>query len=71
MVTVTKEEPVAVKLSEYITFGALLLSVTLALWISITQMNHVTVAYDCRIVEISPDIPAEVKERCRRLMGKK
>lgn len=23
--------------------------------------------YDCRIAEISPDIPLEVKEECRRL----
>lgn len=27
----------------------------------------VVVTYDCRIAEISPDIPPAVKEKCRRL----
>jgi hypothetical protein len=26
------------------------------------------VKYDCRIAEISPDVPVNVKEECRRLM---
>ena len=30
---------------------------------------HGPVTYDCRLVEISPDIPPEVKEQCRRLQG--
>ena len=29
--------------------------------------KHGTVAYDCRIAEISPDFPPDVKEQCRRL----
>jgi len=27
--------------------------------------------YDCRVAEISPDYPQEVKEQCRRLMENK
>jgi len=29
--------------------------------------KHGTVVYDCRISEISPDFPIEVKEQCRKL----
>ena len=32
--------------------------------------THVAVRYDCRIAEISPDIPAEVKEKCRKKLFK-
>lgn len=28
---------------------------------------HRVVTYDCRIAEISPDVPTAVKEKCRRL----
>ena len=28
------------------------------------------VGYDCRIAEISPDIPVAVKEECRKLKAK-
>ena len=28
--------------------------------------NHNVMVYDCRMVEISPDIPPAVKEECRR-----
>jgi len=34
------------------------------------QPKHVTMQYDCRIAEISPDVPMVVKEKCRRLMEK-
>ena len=29
--------------------------------------HHGTVVYDCRMAEISPDFPNEVKEQCRKL----
>ena len=29
--------------------------------------SHGVVRYDCRIAEISPDIPVQVKEECRKL----
>lgn len=31
------------------------------------NMDHRTVRYNCDIAEISPDIPLEVKEQCRKL----
>lgn len=31
------------------------------------NMDHKTVRYNCDIAEISPDIPLEVKEQCRKL----
>ena len=32
--------------------------------------THVVVRYDCRIAEISPDVPAVVKEKCRKKLFK-
>jgi hypothetical protein len=32
--------------------------------------THVVVRYDCRIAEISPDVPAAVKEKCRKKLFK-
>jgi hypothetical protein len=29
--------------------------------------THSVVAYDCRLAEISPDFPIQVKEQCRKL----
>ena len=31
----------------------------------------IEVVYDCRLAEASPDFPASVKERCRKLMQPK
>jgi hypothetical protein len=33
--------------------------------------KHGTVVYDCRLAEISPDFPTEVKEQCRKLNSQK
>jgi len=30
--------------------------------------DHTKVFYDCRVAEISPDIPSQVKEECRKQM---
>ena len=32
-----------------------------------TLPRHGTVVYNCSIAEISPDIPVEAKEQCRKL----
>jgi hypothetical protein len=45
------------------TFSIILVVLVLAFWPS--SKGHV-IAYDCRIAEISPDIPLEVKEACRK-----
>ena len=40
-----------------------------ALWkIGNEPATHVEVMYDCRLAEISVDYPAEVKQKCRKLM---
>jgi hypothetical protein len=33
--------------------------------------KHGVVVYDCRLAEISPDFPIEVREQCRKASGKK
>jgi len=33
--------------------------------------DNTVVKYDCRLAEISPDFPQEVKTQCRKLMEKK
>jgi hypothetical protein len=40
-----------------------------AFWVLIFSLmpKHNVVAYDCRLSEISPDFPIEVKEQCRKL----
>jgi len=45
----------------------LLLTCVVILIFSNFAQNHSTVVYDCRLSEISPDYPIEVKEECRRL----
>jgi len=47
-----------------ITFSIVLGVLVLAFWP--TDVRHVTVQYDCRIAEISPDYPVAVKEACRK-----
>jgi hypothetical protein len=32
----------------------------------IMMPNHATVVYDCRLAEISPDFPTEVRNACRK-----
>lgn len=34
------------------------------------NMDHNTVKYDCRLSEISPDFPPEVREACRKMRAK-
>lgn len=34
----------------------------------LTDFGSQEKVYDCRIVEISPDVPPEVREQCRKLL---
>lgn len=45
----------------------LILACVIILIISDFGQSRSTVVYDCRLSEISPDYPIEVKEECRRL----
>ena len=51
-----------------VTFGIIFGVLALAFWPAST--THVTVKYDCRVAEISPDYPVAVKEQCRKLRSK-
>lgn len=51
-----------------VTFVIIFGMLALAFWPA--DVRHVTVKYDCRIAEISPDIPLAVKEQCRKLRSK-
>jgi len=42
----------------------------LGLLYGINLMLPTTVRYDCRIAEISPDMPIKAKEQCRKLRMK-
>jgi hypothetical protein len=61
------------KLNDEIKFVLLLIAVLVSIIMAFIQPNYkeVTVRYDCRIAEISPDIPAKVREECRKLQEKK
>ncbi|CAB4125945.1 hypothetical protein UFOVP181_293 [uncultured Caudovirales phage] len=50
----------------YAVLVACLIALGIGIWIVVTT-PRVTVTYDCRIAEISPDIPIPVKEKCRQL----
>ena len=50
-----------------IVLGALLIS----LLYGIHSVLPKEAVYDCRIAEISPDIPVDIKEKCRKLRSNK
>ena len=47
-----------------VTFIIIAAILALAFWPA--DVRNVTVKYDCRIAEISPDYPVAVKEECRK-----
>ena len=49
-------------------FVIIAIVLALAFWPADTK--HITVMYDCRIAEISPDYPVAVKEACRKRSSK-
>ena len=59
------------KLSDDVKFVLLMLAVFASMIAAFMQPNYSAVFYDCRIAEISPDVPPKVKEECRRKMEKK
>ena len=62
------------KLSEELKFGLvvilLIASIAVQCFHPLTAPERARIFYDCRIAEISPDVPPKVKEECRRLMEK-
>jgi hypothetical protein len=57
------------KLNDDVKFIILLIAVLLSMAVMFFQPKY-PVTYDCRISEISPDIPQTVKEQCRKRMEK-
>jgi hypothetical protein len=61
---------VTVKINDEVKFAILLIAIIASLAAAFFQPRYPTVKYDCRIAEISPDVPPAVKEQCRQLMQK-
>ena len=59
------------KFSDEFKFTTLFLVVVASISAMFFQPRYPTIKYDCRLAEISPDIPAQVKEECRKLMSKR
>ena len=51
-----------------IIYGCIMVGLVIGLWVLMFALmpKHGTVVYDCRLAEISPDFPVEVKEMCRK-----
>jgi hypothetical protein len=58
------------KISDEVKFATLFFLVVASLAAMFFQPRYPTIKYDCRIAEISPDVPPKVKEECRKLMSK-
>jgi len=60
-----------VKLSDDTKFAILLIVVIISIAMTFfPPKTEVAVFYDCRIAEISPDVPPKVKQECRKKMKK-
>ena len=59
------------KISDDTKFVLLMVAVILSMAAAFMQPDHTAVFYDCRVAEISPDVPPKVKEECRKKMEKK
>jgi hypothetical protein len=59
------------KISDEVKFTGLFLAVVASIAAMFFQPRYPTIKYDCRLAEISPDIPPQVKEECRKLMSKR
>jgi hypothetical protein len=55
------------KISDETIFVLLAIIVIASLASVFFQPRHAIVKYDCRLAEISPDYPQEVKQKCRDL----
>jgi hypothetical protein len=58
------------KISDEFKFVVLSLIVVVSIAVMFFQPRYPTIKYDCRIAEISPDYPQEVKQRCREEIRK-
>ena len=58
------------KISDEVKFITLFFAVVASLAAMFFQPRYPTVTYDCRLAEISPDYPQEVKQRCREEIRK-
>ena len=58
------------KISDEVKFITLFFVVVASIAAMFFQPRYPTIKYDCRIAEISPDVPLKVKEECRKLMSK-
>ena len=62
------------KLNENLKFALLMIaviaSITVQCFHPLTAPERTKIFYDCRIAEISPDVPPMVKQECRKLMEK-
>ena len=58
------------KISDEVKFTILAIAVIASLAAMFFQPRYPTIKYDCRVAEISPDVPPKVKEECRKLMSK-
>lgn len=56
-------------LNDDVKFAILLIAVILSIACMFIQPDYREVFYDCRVAEISPDVPPKVKEECRRQMS--
>jgi hypothetical protein len=61
------------KINENVKFSILVIIVIASIAVQCfhptTLTERTKVFYDCRIAEISPDVPPKVKEECRKLMS--
>jgi hypothetical protein len=58
------------KISDEVKFITLFFLVVASIAAMFFQPRYPTIKYDCRIAEISPDYPQEVKQRCREEIRK-
>ena len=58
------------KLNDEVKFVILMILVIASIAAAFMQPDRSEVFYDCRIAEISPDVPPKVKEACRKKMSK-
>jgi hypothetical protein len=58
------------KISDEVKFIGLFFIVVASIAVMFFQPRYPMIKYDCRLAEISPDIPLKVKEECRKLMSK-
>ena len=58
------------KLNDEVKFVILMIAVIASIACMFIQPDRSAVFYDCRIAEISTDVPPKVKEECRKKLSK-